>query len=99
MNPGSCCWTSRSAAWIRSPGLRCSRSCSAFGAVPATRSLLVTHDVEEALFLANRVIVLSERPARVNAEVAVDIPHPRRRDGTEIVRLRQEILEILGFAA
>jgi NitT/TauT family transport system ATP-binding protein len=61
-------------------------------------TLLVTHDVEEALLLANRVIVLSERPARVKAEVVVDIPHPRRRDGSEIVRLRQSILEILGFA-
>lgn len=60
--------------------------------------ILVTHDVEEALFLSQRVIVLSERPARVKAALNVDLPHPRRRDDPKIVARRQQILEILGFA-
>ena len=59
--------------------------------------ILVTHDVEEALLLAERVIVLSERPARIKAEIEVSLPHPRRRDDPRIVELRQEILDILGF--
>ena len=42
-------------------------------------TLLVTHDVEEALFLANRVIVFSDRPARITADIAVDRPYPRHR--------------------
>ena len=45
----------------------------------ASPALLVTHDVEEALFLANRVIVLSDRPARITAELVVDLPYPRHR--------------------
>jgi NitT/TauT family transport system ATP-binding protein len=60
--------------------------------------LLVTHDVEEALLLSQRVVVLSERPARIKATVEVDLPYPRHRDDGRIVKLRQQVLEILGFA-
>ena len=59
-------------------------------------AVLVTHDVEEALFLADRVIVLSDRPARVVTEFAIDKPHPRARDDIDLVRLRQTVLAALG---
>jgi ABC-type nitrate/sulfonate/bicarbonate transport system ATPase subunit len=59
-------------------------------------ALLVTHDVEEALLLAGRVIVLSDRPARIKAEFRVGKPYPRHRDDPDIVALRREILETLG---
>jgi NitT/TauT family transport system ATP-binding protein len=60
--------------------------------------LMVTHDVEEALLLANRVIVFSDRPARIRADLAVDLPYPRHRDHPELLRLRREALELLGLA-
>nr|WP_314075079.1 ABC transporter ATP-binding protein [uncultured Roseococcus sp.] len=59
-------------------------------------TLLVTHDVEEALLLATRVVVFSPRPARIRAEVPVDLPYPRHRDDPRLVELRREVLALLG---
>ena len=59
-------------------------------------ALLVTHDVEEALVLAERVIVLSDRPAAIRADIPVPLAYPRHRDDPELVRLRRDILGILG---
>jgi len=61
-------------------------------------AILVTHDVEEALVLASRVIVLTERPARIKAEFRVELPYPRHRDAPELVALRRQILGTLGLA-
>jgi NitT/TauT family transport system ATP-binding protein len=61
-------------------------------------ALLVTHDVEEAIFLASRVIVLSQRPARITAEVANTRPYPRHRSDPHLAELRREIMGHLGLA-
>ena len=60
-------------------------------------TLLVTHDIEEALVLASRIIVLSERPARVVADIAVDRSYPRRRGDPHLADLRHRILGLLGL--
>ncbi|MCW2239723.1 ABC transporter ATP-binding protein [Azospirillum canadense] len=61
-------------------------------------ALLVTHDVEEALLMATKVVVFSERPARIKAEIAIDRPYPRHRDDPVLVDLRHRVLELLGLA-
>lgn len=62
----------------------------------AYSSLLVTHDVEEALLLCDRVLVFSPRPARVLLEFKVERPYPRRRDEPYLLELRHHALELLG---
>ncbi|MCI8212236.1 ABC transporter [Pseudomonas sp. S25] len=60
-------------------------------------ALLVTHDVEEALLLANRVIVFSDRPASIKAQLTIERPYPRHRDDPYLVDLRKQILGLLGL--
>ncbi|NPD16994.1 ABC transporter ATP-binding protein [Xinfangfangia sp. D13-10-4-6] len=59
-------------------------------------AILVTHDVEEALLLADRVILFSPRPAQIVEELLVDRPHPRRRDDPALIALRGRLLARLG---
>jgi NitT/TauT family transport system ATP-binding protein len=57
--------------------------------------LLVTHDIEEALFLAQRVVIFSPRPARIVSELPVDRPYPRHRGDPILANLRHEVLNRL----
>ncbi len=58
-------------------------------------ALLVTHDVDEAVYLADRVIVLDAAPATIRTEVAVTLERPRQRTGVELAGLRARLLEKL----
>jgi len=58
---------------------------------------LVTHDIEEAAQLADRVIVLTERPAQIRFELSIDAPRPRDLTHPEVVRATHRILTELGF--
>lgn len=58
--------------------------------------VLVTHDVEEAIVLGDRVAILSSRPGRVVAELPIDLSRPRNRTDPRLVALRERALEALG---
>jgi NitT/TauT family transport system ATP-binding protein len=58
--------------------------------------LLVTHDVEEALHLADRILVLSPRPARIQRMIEVMLPRPRALADPALIALKASILLELG---
>ena len=60
-------------------------------------ALLVTHDVEEALFMAQRVVVFTDRPARIREVLVNDLPYPRHRGDPKLVELRRQALALLGL--
>lgn len=54
--------------------------------------IMVTHDIEEAVFLGDKVVVLQPRPGRISRVIDVDLPHPRDREDGTIQRLKKNIL-------
>jgi len=64
-----------------------------------TSTLFITHDIDEAVFLSDRIYVLTERPARIKEEVMVDIPKPRDRTITttqEFNSIKKHLLELMA---
>ncbi|MGY3750428.1 ABC transporter ATP-binding protein [Vagococcus acidifermentans] len=59
--------------------------------------LMVTHDVEEAVYMGTRVIVMAPRPGRIIKDMAIDLPYPRNRSSQELTDYRNEILELLNY--
>ncbi|MES1161777.1 MAG: ABC transporter ATP-binding protein, partial [Rhizobacter sp.] len=62
--------------------------------------ILVTHDVEEAVFLGQKVVVMEPRPGRIRRTVPVDLPYPRDRASAEFARVKDGVLqEFAGLPA
>lgn len=54
--------------------------------------ILVTHDIDEAIFLSDRIVILSERPGNIKEIINVDLPRPRDRSRQEFLNIRKKIL-------
>jgi NitT/TauT family transport system ATP-binding protein len=52
-------------------------------------ALLITHDIEEAILLGDRILIMSERPGRIRADIAVDLPRPRNADTAKLPRFQE----------
>jgi ABC-type nitrate/sulfonate/bicarbonate transport system ATPase subunit len=62
-----------------------------------TTILLVTHDIDEAIYMSDRIVIMSPRPGRVEQIISVDLERPRQRNSAEFLKLRSDILELLHF--
>jgi ABC-type nitrate/sulfonate/bicarbonate transport system ATPase subunit len=63
-----------------------------------TSMLFITHDIEEAIFLSDRIYILSERPAEIKEEIIINLPRPRRKEmitSSEFNDIKRRILDIL----
>ena len=63
-----------------------------------TTMLLVTHDIDEAIYMSDRIVVMSPHPGCVERTIPVGFDRPRQRNSPEFLRLRSDILELLHFA-
>src|SRR5213075_2425338 len=57
-----------------------------------TTMLLVTHDIDEAIYMSDRIVIMTPRPGRIERIIDVTLPRPRLRNADEFLRLRAEIL-------
>ena len=63
-----------------------------------TTMLLVTHDIDEAIYMSDRIIILTQRPGTIEQIIPIALDRPRDRSSTDFLSLRSEILELLHFA-
>jgi ABC-type nitrate/sulfonate/bicarbonate transport system ATPase subunit len=63
-----------------------------------TTMLLVTHDIDEAIYMSDRIVIMTPRPGRIERIIEIGLDRPRQRSNPEFLRLRGEILELLHFA-
>jgi ABC-type nitrate/sulfonate/bicarbonate transport system ATPase subunit len=63
-----------------------------------TTMLLVTHDIDEAIYMSDRIVIMTPAPGRIDREIEIDLARPRDRTSGLFLRFRSEILEHLHFA-
>jgi sulfonate transport system ATP-binding protein len=63
-----------------------------------TTMLLVTHDIDEAIYMSDRIMIMTQRPGRIDRDITNALGRPRDRSSSEFLRLRADILELLHFA-
>ena len=59
--------------------------------------IMVTHDVDEAVYLSDRIVVMTPRPGRITKTVDVQLAHPRARSSEDFLRYHAEVLRLLNF--
>ena len=63
-----------------------------------TTMFLVTHDIDEAIYMSDRIMIMTSRPGRMDQIIPITLDRPRDRSSSDFLRLRSDILELLHFA-
>jgi ABC-type nitrate/sulfonate/bicarbonate transport system ATPase subunit len=63
-----------------------------------TTMFLVTHDIDEAIYMSDRIMIMTPRPGRIDQIIPITLDRPRDRSSSDFLRLRSDILELLHFA-
>lgn len=59
--------------------------------------LMVTHDIDEALYMGTRVLVMAPRPGRIREDIVLDMPYPRNRTSKKFIDYRTRVMQMLNF--
>lgn len=59
--------------------------------------IFITHNIEEAVYVAERILVLSNKPTKIKAEVKVDLPHPRNMLDKDFIAIRKNVTELIRW--
>ena len=63
-----------------------------------TTMILVTHDIDEAIYLSDRIVIMTPRPGKISKIIDVDLPRPRQRGSVDFLEMRRQILEFFELA-
>jgi ABC-type nitrate/sulfonate/bicarbonate transport system ATPase subunit len=63
-----------------------------------TTMLLVTHDIDEAIYMSDRIVIMTPPPGKIEQIIAVNMDRPRDRSSPDFLRLRSHILQTMHFA-
>src|SRR5213596_2017992 len=63
-----------------------------------TTMLLVTHDIDEAIYMSDRIMIMTSRPGKIERTISIALDRPRQRSSEDFLRLRADILEFVHFA-
>lgn len=59
--------------------------------------IFITHNIEEAVYLAERILVLSNKPTKIKADIRVDLPHPRNLLDSKFLEIRKYVTELIRW--
>jgi ABC-type nitrate/sulfonate/bicarbonate transport system ATPase subunit len=77
---------------------KCRLTSCASGKAERKHFLFVTHDIDEAIYMSDRILIMTQAPGRIDREINIDLARPRDRTSDSFLRFRSEILEHLHFA-